>query len=120
MTRFIKIIIISLSTALITGCGKDSNSSGSTAGPAVRIGSMDISDASQLFVTGPNSTGLFLAGETELKPLTLYKYVGEGKVVKEVSYQDEAGNPVTVTTYPTEVSSPDSRLVFFKFSDEAT
>jgi hypothetical protein len=67
-------------------------------------------------VTGSDAAGLFLNGATGLRASTLYKVTSEG-VVEEVTYTDSEGNPTTVTYYPTEVSSPDPSLIFFRFSD---
>jgi hypothetical protein len=83
-----------------------------------KLAKIDITNASQLFVTGTNTTGL-LADNTALKPSTLYKVTPEG-VVHEVSYLDETGAVTTTYDYPVKIDSPDERYATFQFSSGVT
>lgn len=113
------VFVLSLAFMTFVGACSKNNSPGSgsvgSSGTA-RIGSMSITDAKQLFVTGENTQGLLLAGDASLKPKTLYK-ITEAGVVQEVTYTDQDGQEVTVAYQPTEISSPDSRMVIFQFPD---
>ena len=86
------LLTVALTTTVFNSCGD--NDDNDKKDKNAKLSKLDISNSTALFIA-PSNSSLKSAGQTN----RLFKVTNNG-VVKEVSYLDEAGNPITETFVP--------------------